>query len=421
MRKSAPAARAVTAIALVLVILTAAGAPAAVASAALQSATASPGAGETDSGGLANMLGHLPDLPLGENGAMVTYADVARQTAVLGVTPPRDATDAAGQERWRTAVGTLLLPQSTSRNWAYPPWRETFGFDLFDVVQAAEYAAPPFGVTVVRGTFDPVELRAAWARAGYQPIDLGAGEAYAVREDYAMGTDLGSQMALVYLNVVALADDGTLVLSSARDGVRGALAAIAGRAPSFADRGEVAPLVRSAPPTLVSALLMHGEALRALPDPASALFGDDPLADMEDFATRAADELAEARRMPPVTAALLGQTAGAPATDTAATATADLPHPPPARLVAVLTTIAPEAAEAAAGVIVERLATRQAAGLDDQIAGRTWAALFPERTVRVLPEDRAVLVELVPAPGVPPTVLHDLLFTRALDFLAWDL
>ena len=78
----------------------------------------------------------------------------------------------------------LTLPQSTGQHWTMPEWRVAFGFDLYQVEQAVEYAAPPFALTALRGTFDPGELRAAWARGGYQPIDLGAGEAYAVREDF---------------------------------------------------------------------------------------------------------------------------------------------------------------------------------------------------------------------------------------------
>jgi hypothetical protein len=103
------------------------------------------------------------------------------------------------------------------------------------VEQAAEYGAPPFGLTVLRGTFDPAELQAAWAGGGHQRIDLGAGEAYAVREDFEIDlSDAGSRMALGYLNVVAIANDGTLIFGSTRDGVRGgrhrALLRRAGRA-----------------------------------------------------------------------------------------------------------------------------------------------------------------------------------------------
>jgi hypothetical protein len=108
------------------------------------------------------------------------------------------------------------------------------------VEQVVEYGVPPFGLTVLRGTFDPAELRAAWARGGYQRNALGAGEAYAVREDFAIDmSHPGSRMAFGYLNVVAIADDGTLIFGKAHDGVRGALVAAAGTEPSFAERTEL--------------------------------------------------------------------------------------------------------------------------------------------------------------------------------------
>ena len=379
-------------------------------------AVASPVPDENDVGSLAAMLGRLPDRPLGLDGAMVTYADVARQTAAIGVDAPGAAGDEEAQ-RWIAAVAPLSLPQATGQHWALPEWRAAFGFDLFQVAQAVEYGAPPFGVTVLRGTFDQGELRAAWARGGYQPIDLGAGEAYAVREDFAIDfSDSGSRMALAYLNVVALTDDGTLVFGSTRDGVRGALAAAAGAEPSFAERADVAPLLRAAPADLVSALLVDGELLRAVPDPAEAILGDEL---PEDFATRVAEELVEARRLPPVAAALLGQTAGLNA-DGNQMATPEGAPAPTARLVVILSTTNPDAAETAAMVIEERLATGRTSPLMGTMADRSWTELFPERMVRAGADESAVLIELATGPGVRPFILQEMLFQRIPGFLAWE-
>ncbi len=312
----------------------------------------------------------------------------------------------------------LSLPQATGQHWTLPEWRAAFGFDQFQVEQAVEYGAPPFGLTVLRGTFDPGELRAAWARGGYQSIDLGAGEAYAVREDFEIDfSNPGSRMALGYLNVVALADDGTLIFGSTRDGVRGALAAAAGTEPSFAGRADVASLLGAAPPDLASALLVDGELLRAVADPAGAFLGDES---PEDFATRVAEEQVEARRLPPVAAALLGQTAGLIA-DGNQMATPEAIPTPPARLVVVLSTINPDAAETSATVIAERLATGKTSPLmSGEMADRAWAELFPERTVRAVSGEPAVLIELVPAPGVRPFILQEMLFQRMPGFLAWE-
>ena len=382
------------------------------------SAVASPVPTETETGSLTAMLGRLPDRPLGLDGAMVTYADVARQTTVLGVDAPGAGGDVEGGQRWIAAVTPLSLPQATGQHWTLPEWRAAFGFDLFQVEQAVEYGAPPFGLTVLRGTFDPGELRTAWARGGYQLIDLGGGEAYAVREDFEIDfSDPGSRMALGYLNVVALADDGTLIFGSTRDGVRGALAAVAGTEPSFAGRADVAPLLGAAPPDLVSALLLDGELLRAVADPAGAFLGDES---PQDFATRVAEEQVEARRLPPVAAALLGQTAGLIA-DGNQMATPEAIPTGPARLAVVLSTINPDAAEKSATVIAERLATgRTPALLGGEVADRPWSELFPERTARAVSGESAVLIELVPAPGVRPLILQEMLFQRMPGFLAWE-
>jgi hypothetical protein len=371
---------------------------------------------------LEGMFGRLPHLPLGNEGGMVIYTDLAAQSAAMGVDPPLDGDD-EGQRQWFQAMQTLQLPQATGVHWSSPEWREAFGFDLFQVEQVAEYSAPPLGITVVRGSFDPDELRAAWERGGYQPIDLGAGEAYAVREDFAIDmADPGSRMALSYLNVVALADDGTLIFGSTRQGVAGALAAAAGQEPSFADRIDIAPLARAAPQDLVSALLLPGQALQFLPDPAAAVLGDES---MEDFATRAAGEQTEARRLPPVAVALIGQTAGlfpanagtgAPATP-AATSDAIA-----ARLVVALTTISPDAAAVAAAVIAERLETQRMSAVPaGDLADRPWVEIFPGRSVRAIPGEPVVLVELVPAPGVSPYILQSMIFQRMPGFLAWGL
>ena len=326
----------------------------------------SPAPAAPDAGNLAGMLGRLPDLPLGKEGATVTYADIVAQAAALGVAPPRGIVDVKGRAAWVGVIQTLRAPESSGRHWALPEWREAFGFDVFQVGQAAENAAPPFSLTVLRGTFDAAEPRAAWRRAGYQPIDLGAGEAYAVRDDYEIDfTDPGSRMALSHLNVVAFANDGTLLCGSSRDGVRAALAATAGQGPSFAGRADVAPLIRAAPRGLVSALLFHGALLQALPDPAEAVLQDEAPAA---FATRVAAEQREAQCLPPVIAALLGQTAGRFPADAGQQTSTATPGAP-ARLVVLLTMMGPDAAAEAAAVIAERLATQQPSARERGIGG----------------------------------------------------
>jgi hypothetical protein len=199
--------------------------------------------------------------------------------------------------------------------------------------------------------------------------------------------------------------------------VRGALAAAAGTEPSFAGRADVASLLGAVPPDLVSALLLDGELLRAVTDPAGAFLADES---PEDFATRVAEEQVEARRLPPVAATLLGQTAGLIA-DGNQMATPEAIPTPPARLVVVLSTINPDAAETSATVIAERLATGKTSPLmSGEMAVRSWAELFPERTVCAVSGESAVLIELVPAPGVRSYILQEMLFQRMPSFLAWE-
>jgi hypothetical protein len=72
-------------------------------------------------------------------------------------------------------------------------------------------------------------------------------------------------------------------------------------------------------------------------------------------------------------------------------------------------------------VIAERLATGKTSPLmSGEMADRSWAELFPERTVRAVSGESAVLIELVPAPGVRPFILQEMLFQRMPGFLAWE-
>ena len=313
------------------------------------------------------------------------------------------------------------MPQSAGEYWTTPEWREAFGFDLFQVEQAVNYSDVPFDLTLLRGSFDPAELRAAWANSGYQPVDLGSGEAYAVRPDFEI--DLSSpvsRMTLGRLNVVALADDGTLITGSTRDAVRQALAATNGLASSFAERPDIAPLVRAAPPDLVSAMILPGTLLRAVGDPVEAIFGDES---PESFATRVAAEVTEARRLPQILAVLLGETEGlSPSRQAAAPMTTPVAplDGPPARHFVILSTRSPEAAAEAATVITERLNTQRAPEVaGEALANRPWNELFSEWTVQAIAGEPAVLIELVPAAGTPASLVQRLVFVRIPGFLAW--
>jgi hypothetical protein len=102
-------------------------------------------------------------------------------------------------------------------------------------------------------------------------------------------------------------------------------------------------------------------------------------------------------------------------------ATPEEPAAAPARLVVVLSMIGPDAAETAATVIAERLAMGRSSPLmSGETADRPWTEIFPQRVVRAVSGEPAVLIELLPAPGVRPFILQEMLFQRMPGFLAWE-
>ena len=58
--------------------------------------------------------------------------------------------------------------------------------------------------------------------------------------------------------------------------------------------------------------------------------------------------------------------------------------------------------------------------MSGDLADRPWVELFPQRAVRAVSGEPAVLIELVPAPGVPPFIVQAMLFQRIPGFLAWE-
>ena len=109
--------RSAVGIVLVILLLAGAGPRGDLATAAVRAqAAASPYPAEVKASRLAEMLGRLPDRPLGLDGAMVTYADVALQTHSLRVAPPRGVSDQEGRQQWMAAVMPLSLPQTTGRH-----------------------------------------------------------------------------------------------------------------------------------------------------------------------------------------------------------------------------------------------------------------------------------------------------------------
>lgn len=359
-------------------------------------------------GSLPDMLGYLPNLPLEQEGVTIAYMNIALQAAATGIKrtsgPPPDRT----QPEWVNAVLDIYVPSSLPE-WRSDEWIESAGFTMYQVNQAVEYVAPPGYLLVVRGTFSPNAVRETWKRAGYQPIDLDGGEAYAIRDDFAMDLeDAASRRLLARVNVVALAGNGLLIVGSDRGSVAGALAAIDGTGPSMLDRPDIAPLAETAPVNLSAAYILPGTFVQYTP--AAAIVGqtDEPL---EDVATRVAEEHAAARQMPPVGSVLLGLTAGhAP----------DKEGDVAAQSIVALSVGSAAAAERGAAVVAARLDTEGVPSSPrSSVAGRPWAELYPDRTVIAVPDAGVVLATLTPVPGTRAAPLAFLAFARALTFVLW--
>jgi hypothetical protein len=380
---------------------------------------ATPGASSGDPGSLAAMLGQLPTAPFDQISAtMVSYANYAAQFAAVGITMP-EAVDEAAIRQWGSATAGLPLidaPQGLFWPEYQREWREDFGFNLAQIDQVVQMSQP-FRLTLMRGRFDPAELRAAWEHTGYETRNIGGAAVAVMPEEAAIeliqvGASIGGMRRAMIL------DDGTLVFAETGEGMAAVLAVADGRAPSLTDQDDVAMLLQAARPDLVSALIVAGSWLQHDPFTAMLSAGPDATPGIPDFdamATQTALQTADARRLQPIRAALFGMTAGGPLQPLGLDAT-PLPLPPgqpAARFdIAVLMTTR-GGAERAVPVIEERLASGTTRD------GEPYAELFPERTVRVAPEAPVVRIELSLGEGTSPRMLFDMLATREPGFLAW--
>lgn len=332
----------------------------------------------------------------------VSYAEIAAQLSAVGVEPPLNPDDAAAVDRFALATSGLALPYHAAtklRDGDLRAWRDTFGFDLSQVDQSLQVDAAAAGLTLYRGRFDQVELRSAWERAGYKPLDIDGVTVMAVGDDYELNlrSPVG-RLALQYMNYLVVLADGTLLAAPSRGIVEAVLDVAAGQAPSMRDRADVASLLAQAPTDLASAMLLSGSQLAA--------------SDRDGEATPPAAQAS----LPPIELALLAVTVGGPLRTFAPAAT-PVPLPPgapTARFVLALLLSSPEDAAAASPVITERLATGVSSWQD-----RPFAALFPEQSVRAVRGEPVVVVELAYGAATPSGIWLRLLNERGLEFVAW--
>lgn len=293
---------------------------------------------------LAAILRLLPeDLP---GDILFTWADLATQLAAVGVPPLDSAADLDGafiQATQPLALGDVI------RYAALPEYEETFGFAPVRVEQMLSGGDVGNGITLLEGRFSADALRGAWERSGYEQVDTDDGPVWS----WADGAEFDasspvSRLGVGALNNATIVPDGTVVFAPTVALVAATLTVAAGNAASLAEREDVAALLGTVPASLVSAMLLRGEALT---------FEDDfmtPEARQRIEELRAEQEDAVGP-MPPVAAALFGVTGGLhypdDAEDQPIPASADVPEP---KVVVRLLTDSAGDAEQAAKVVAYR-------------------------------------------------------------------
>lgn len=197
-------------------------------------------------GSLPALLEYAPDrladdsLPLN---AVASYADIAGWMSAQGVTTPVSLADPA-LPAWEGELDNLAIPLSLRERGLDPVWQSTYGFDLTEVEQVLIIGQAPDYVTILRGTFDPDGLQAAWVASGYQAVEVEGATVWSLFPGDTI--DLSAQEsrpAMGTLNNVVMLDDGTLVAAAKTSRVGSTLEVINGNAPSLAENDDIAALL----------------------------------------------------------------------------------------------------------------------------------------------------------------------------------
>jgi hypothetical protein len=248
---------------------------------------------------LASLLRLLPADLSGD--ILFTWADLATQLDAAGLPPLDSADDLDGafiQATQSLPLGDVL------RYAALPEYEDTFGFAPVRVDQTLTAGDPGNGLTLLQGRFSERALLRAWERSGYAPVETDDGTVWSFADgaEFDASSPVG-RLGVGALNNAAILPDDTVVFAPTVELVATTLTVAAGKAPSLAEREDVATLLDTVPATLVSAIQLRGEALT---------FEDDvmtPEARQQIEELRAEQEDAVGP-MPPVDAALFGITAG---------------------------------------------------------------------------------------------------------------
>ncbi len=379
---------------------------------------ASPTPQATDEpGSLPAMLARVPASmvdPAALEGDFGSYADIAAQLDAVGVPRPTGA-DREELGDSISATSGLALPSALQQHAVNEQWRETFGFDIFQVDQSLLVGQPPNTVMFLRGNFDEAELRAAWARSGYEEIEVDDTVVASVAEEPEV--DLNSpvgRLALGSMNNAVILTDGTLVFAGSLESIEAILDVEADDAPSLAEQSSMSNLLAATPEDLATALLVPGEALRGT-ETANLIIGGLTDEELDAVATRIATEGDQTDIMPPIRLALIGITPGGPlaTSDAGDTGGQNSLEQPEARIEITLLLANRSAAEQAAAVVLSRLAQGTS-----NATGAPYADFYPERDAVPSSEEPVLLVTLE-TNGRPVRVIFEMYYRRDLGFLAW--
>jgi hypothetical protein len=219
--------------------------PTAAASTATRPATVgaarTPSATPTTGSALLRALALLPrsgSLP-GDEG--ISFADLRTQKGNYGLAGATSAEAfralGVGDATLNAVIGGLPLPQLAGIESARAEgWRETIGYDLWQIERTVGAGAPPSSWNRLEGRFSRSEIAAALDRAGHRAVAYGGATILARGEDGQL-LDLKqplTRLILALLNRVTL-EDGALSASPHSTLIEAGIDARAGRGQTFAD------------------------------------------------------------------------------------------------------------------------------------------------------------------------------------------
>lgn len=332
--------------------------------------------------------------------APFTFGNAQLQMDALAFQLPFDMTDEEALRNWIEGCYTVALPSAFRTYALYEQFEELFGFTIGQVFSGAEIGEPPAMVTMLRGQFDVVQIRAAQLAQGYTQLEIDGYEVYSLSQeaDFEL-TNAVQALALAKLNNSTILDDGTLIYAATLDLLRTTLTGDA----TLADQ----PLVQQARAgldvPLTTALVLGPGAL-------------EPGIPVDILLPRSQDEIAgfmlamrAQESSPIVLTAIVGNSPGGPLPGIVGEPDPPAPGEPIAKSKLSLVYATPEEAALAAEQIEQRLATGESL-----MQQAPWTDLLQSWSAVADPDLGIVLVTLE---WVGPPRTLDLVYSRDTAFI----